>query len=371
MIDVAQQYKCPNCGGGLEFSAASQKFACPYCLSAFKVKELKEGEKPQKPSDNPVDELEVAENEPQITFQEAENCDEFAEHTQLYHCPSCGAEVIADEHTAASMCHYCHSAVLLSGRLSGKYLPAGVIPFRKTMEEAKAAYHEWSNKLWFTPSDYKSEASLEKLVGVYLPFWLADCSLNANLTALGRHVRSWREGDYEVTEVKEFLVERSGYFDFTKVPADGSSKAEDSLMNAIEPFDYSALTGFNGGYLSGYMAEKYDVESNDVLPRVKDRIDDAARQSLMSTVIGYTSVSVTGFMGQLARLKWTYALLPVYMLTYKYRDKDYTFAINGQTGRLAGSPPLSWPKALVAGGIVAVLAMIAALLIGGWILWLE
>lgn len=368
MIDVAQQYKCPNCGGGLEFSVGTQKFACPYCLSAFKIKELKEGEA-EKPSEDPMDSLEAAESEPEISFQEAENSEDFAKHTQLYHCPSCGAEVISDDHTAASLCHYCHSAVLLSGRLSGKYLPAGVIPFKKTSEEAKSKYQEWSNKLWFTPKDYRSEASLENLTGVYLPFWLADCSLNAHLNAVGRNIRSWREGDYEITETREYLVERSGYFEFGKVPADGSSKAEDSLMNAIEPFDYQELTGFTGEYLAGFMAEKYDVESNDVLPRVKTRVDAAATQSLLSTVLGYDSVSVTNFMGQLARLKWTYALLPVYMLTYRYKDKDYSFAINGQTGRLAGSPPLSWPKALGMAAAIALVTAIAALLIGGWIVW--
>ena len=218
------QYKCPNCGGPLQWSATKQTFACDYCGSEFTEEQLKiafpdiEGKT-----------LEENVEEPEVK--------EFEENTSLYRCGSCGAEIIAETTTAATFCYYCHNPVIIEGRLSGDYKPSHVIPFVIEREKALSIFKEWCSKKWFLPNDFKSEQQLEKMTGVYIPFWLADCKTDSHMTALGKKVNTWQSGDRIYTRTKEYSVKRSAIIDYLKVPADGSSKADNSLMEAIEPFD--------------------------------------------------------------------------------------------------------------------------------------
>ena len=36
------EYKCPCCGGAIEFNSNSQKMKCPYCDTEFEIEALKE-----------------------------------------------------------------------------------------------------------------------------------------------------------------------------------------------------------------------------------------------------------------------------------------------------------------------------------------
>lgn len=348
------QYKCPNCGGPLQWGAQNQSFCCEYCGSEFSEEQLKI-------VFSDVENSTVAEEIPE------EKTEEFTEGTSLYICNSCGAEIIADNTTAATFCYYCHNPTILQGRLTGEYRPSHVIPFSIERENAIKIFKDWCKARWFLPSDFKSQQQLEKMSGVYIPFWLADCKSDADVTALGKQIRSWTRGDTRYTETKEYSVHRSAIIDFEKIPADGSSKAEDKLMDAIEPFDYNGLKTFSMSYLSGYMAEKYDIGKLDVLPRIRSRIEDASISMLRETMTGYSSVVVTNKRIDLIGTKWTYTLLPVWFMTYKHGGKNYYFAINGQTGKIAGTPPLSHKKALLFSAGIGVLGAILAIffMLGG------
>lgn len=339
------QYKCPNCGGPLQWGAEKQSFCCEYCGSEFTEEQLKTvfSDIENNPLDETVDEKSV---------------EEFSNGTSLYICNSCGAEIIADETTAATFCYYCHNPTILQGRLSGEYKPSQVIPFKIERENAIKIFKDWCSKRWFLPSDFKSQQQLEKMSGVYIPFWLADCKSDADITAIAKKVRSWTSGDTRYTETKEYTAHRSAIIDFKKVPADGSSKAEDKLMDAIEPFDYNEMKPFSMSYLSGYMAEKYDIGKLDVLPRIKSRIEEASTSMLRETITGYTSVTITNQLINLIGTKWNYTLFPVWFMTYKHNGKSYYFAINGQTGKIAGTPPLSHAKALLFSAALGVVGAI-------------
>ena len=76
------------------------------------------------------------------------------------------------------------------------------------------------------------------------------------------------------------------------VPVDGSTKMEDALMESIEPFDVSGAVDFQTAYLSGYLADKYDVDANSCVPHADERMNQTA-----TTVISNT---VTGAYGELA-----------------------------------------------------------------------
>ena len=227
------QYKCPNCGGSLEYKAGIQKFGCDYCGSEFTENEVKDIFRRNESMDLTVN--------PEIALQTAD----FTEHTNLYSCPGCGAEIISEANTAATFCTYCHSPVTLTGRVAGEFKPSKVIPFKVEKAQSEELFKKWVKKKFFIPSAFKTEQQREKLVGIYVPFWLADCDVNAHMSAIGKKTRSWTSGSYRYTETQEYAVERQAEIFFNGVPADGAQKIDDKFMQSIEPFDYSEIRDFS------------------------------------------------------------------------------------------------------------------------------
>lgn len=353
------QYKCPNCGAELTFDPEHQNFSCDYCDSSFTESEMKRlyqqiEQQAAKTADPKVDTL-TSENDEKA----------FEEGTRLYACQNCGAQIIAEAETAATFCYYCHKPVVLAGRLTGEYCPTWVLPFALTREKALEQFHAWCKKRWFLPKSFTSEKQLEKMTGVYVPFWLTNCDSDAYVGGIAKRVRNWTEGDYKVTETQEYQVERAAVIPYRGVPADGSQKIEDSLMDAIEPFPYAKMKPFSMQYLSGFMAQKYDVSYEQVLPRVQRRVEESSINLLRGDIKGYSSVALPQKRAVLKNMQHDYVLLPVWFMNYHYQGKDYDFAMNGRTGTQAGTPPLSWGKALLFSGALAVAMMVISLLLGG------
>lgn len=364
----AVQYKCPYCGGELVFKPEQQKFGCDYCGSFFEESEIaKMYEEVNKMAEENADpNAKTLENE--NDFPEFDDNNEFTEHTKLYTCDSCGAQIIADDTTSASFCYYCHNPVVLAGRLTGQYKPNFVIPFAIPREKAVEKFKAWCRKRWFLPSDFKSKQQLEKMSGVYVPFWLTSCEADAKFSCIGEKKRHWTSGDYNITEISEFAVKRNGVFPFERVPSDGASKIEDALMDAIEPYNYREMRDFSMQYLSGFMAEKYDVSWEQVIARARTRINEGCKQKIHETLQGYSGTKAEQLNINYKNVNREYALMPVWFMTYKHNDKIYSFAMNAQTGKLAGTPPLSFGKLFgFCGALLAVLTLIITI-IGGMLL---
>ena len=349
----AVQYKCPNCGGELKFKPESQKFGCEYCFSEFTEEEIREV-------------CENNENRPSDENLEREQRD-FQEHTNVYHCGSCGAEIIAEENESATFCYYCHEPVILSGRLSGDYKPDRVIGFQIDRNRAETIFKDWCWKKWFIPKDFKTQSQLEKMTGLYVPFWLADCKIKASCNAMGKQIRTWRSGDYQYTETKEFEVIRKADIKLKGIPADGASKIEDKLMEAIEPFRYEDAKAFSMSYLSGFYADKYDVDKAEVFPRIRQRAESGSHALIAGSIQGYNTVIRTSENYNIINTDWEYMLLPVWFMTYIHDGKTYSFALNGQTGKIAGTPPFNSLKCGIFCGIIAVVITLITML-GGYFL---
>ena len=145
-----------------------------------------------------------------------------------------------------------------------------------------------------------------------------------------------------VTETSVYDVERIGTMKFERIPVDGSEKMDDAYMESIEPFDYSEMVPFTTAYLTGYLADKYDVSAEASVPRADKRVEHSAAGVLDETVTGYMrhqmeSCAVRKDVGSVK-----YALVPVWILTTRYNNQPYTFMMNGQTGKFIGSLP--WDK---------------------------
>ena len=344
-------YKCPNCSADLKFDAAAQSFSCEFCSSSFTKAEMDEIAKQQ--------EALASAERPE---EEVKTDEEFAEHTSVYSCDSCGATIMADDNTAATFCYYCHNPVILRGRVSGEYRPSYVLPFQIDRDQAVGHFKEWCRKHKFLPGDFLSDSQQEKITGLYVPFWVTDCNLNAEMDALGKKVRSWTSGSYHYTETREFALARKAKVVLRGLPADGASHIDDDLMEAVEPFDYQQVVPFAMQYLSGFLAERYDMNMAAMFPRIQKRAVQASDTLLRSSMKGYTSVSVTRSDIKVMSTNWDYMLLPVWFMTYKYRGKIYEFALNGQTAKFVGEPPVSIPRLLgFAAGIGALFAALTVL----------
>ncbi len=334
MIDT---YKCKGCGAPIEFDGSKGELVCEYCGTHMSVDEMaKSGEKYDS----------IVEDE---TVQDESTID-----VDGYKCQSCGAELLTDDKTTASVCSFCGSSAVIKGRLTGETMPAKIVPFAITKDKAQEIFKKWCKKGIFTPSMFKKSAFVEKMSGIYVPFWLYDYDAGCRMEAQATKVRRQRQGDYEITHTDHFRVEREGDASFALIPADASEKMPDKTMDLLEPYNYSDLKDFQMPYLSGFLSEKYSYDSNEMAPRVERRVRDYIYKEVRNTISGYSSVHVVSSGTRLKRKKATYTLLPVWMITYRYNNEDCILAINGQTGKQVGTLPKAKEKMLAwFGGIFA------------------
>lgn len=344
------EYKCPNCNADLKFMPDTQGFGCEYCGSNFKLEEIQE-----------INNIST----PAHTDEEIHEQQEFEQHTNLYHCESCGADIMADDEQTSLFCYYCHNPIILAGKLTGKYKPDKIIGFKYTKENAINCFKNWVKKKWFVPQEFKSQEQIEKITGLYVPFWIADCNMKADLSAIAKKVRTWYSGDYQYIETKEFSIIRQANILAEGIPADGASKIENALMESIEPFDYNEVKDFSMSYLSGFFADKFDVDKSEVFPRIRERASEAGSKILRNSINGYSSIDIISENYNIMSTKWQYMMLPVWFMSYKYNDKVYEFAINGQTGKTAGTPPLDKLKLILFSSAIGMAVAIIVFLLGG------
>ena len=351
MATQITNYQCPSCTGPLAYSAATGKLECEYCLSSFTPEEI-EAHYAQK-NENA-----------EAASQQVQQTDEWnAETVRAYSCPSCGAELLCDVTTAATSCPYCGNPTVVPGQFADTRRPDYVIPFKMEKEAAVAALKQHYKGKPLLPGSFAKESHLEEIKGVYVPFWLFDGEAKANVTFSATRSRVHTTPNERITTTEHYRVERFGRVAFEKVPVDGSTKMPDTHMDAIEPFDYSQMEPFSMAYLPGFLADKYDVDAQSCAERAEERCRNSAIAAMEETVTGYSTCSVQRADVQIRQDRAHYALLPVWLLSTKWKDQNYLFAMNGQTGKLIGDLPVSKGRlALWFLGLFAVFAVLGTLL---------
>ena len=178
------------------------------------------------------------------------------------------------------------------------------------------------------------------MTGLYVPFWLFDCDMNVEMSAAAQRVQTWSDSKYDYTETRHYAVIRAGAVGFNNVPVDGSTKMDDELMESIEPYDIREAVPFQTAYLPGYLADQYDVDAETSVGRANERIRHSTEDAFRSTVMGYDTVTATDSNIRLENGRAKYALYPVWILNTKWNNQNFTFAVNGQTGKIAGNLPM-------------------------------
>ena len=341
-----QEYKCPCCGGAIEFNSSVQKMKCPYCDTEFEMEALAAYD--AELSGDAQENMEWNTDSMQ-EWQEGDT-----EGLRVYVCQSCGGEITADENTAASACPFCDNPIVMKGNVAGGLKPKLIIPFKLDKKAAKAKYLEHLSGKKLLPSVFKD------------PYWLFDSKADVHMRYKATKTRHWSDSSYNYTETSYYAVMRGGKIAFEHVPVDGSSKLADDMMESLEPYDYKEAVDFQTAYFAGYLADKYDVGEEESIKRANDRVKQASSDAFRSTVKGFTTVTPDGGSIITKDGKAEYVMYPLWLLNTKWNGEKYTFAMNGQTGKFVGNLPVDKAKAnqilFSTAGIVAGISLLVQLL---------
>ncbi|MCR5079290.1 MAG: hypothetical protein K6B65_05190 [Bacilli bacterium] len=353
------QLKCPCCGGTLEFDNASQDVVCPFCDSHFSPDELKEYSDAM--ADVPQEDTSWDESQVQaFTTEEKEGI-------KIYSCDSCGGEIMVEETTSSTICPYCGNNLLVAKELSGDLKPNRVIPFKNDKETVQATLKKFFKKKILLPSSFSKDSTIEEIKPLYVPFWVFDADVDGVVNFKGEKYERWSDSQYDYKKVKYYSIVRGGHIAFDHIPVDGSKKMEDELMESIEPFDFSEAVEFNAAYLAGFAADRYDVSKDETFTRATQRCREGTEIAFEKDVVGYSNVRVDNSNLKLSNTNALYALYPVWLLNTKWKDKNYRFAVNGQTDKIAGNLPISpvrailiWllPFLIIAGAFIGIMAAV-------------
>lgn len=335
-------FKCPACGNSLEYVPGTKSMQCPFCGRTSTEEEMTQGYA----SDTAPEQAGLRE----------------------YHCQNCGAQIVTDETTAATRCYFCHSPVVLMDRLSDAFRPDGVVPFELDKEHALSAFKQFLSKKRFLDRQFLSDDQLEMLSGVYYPYWLGQFEGDAAFEGEGTKVKTMIRGNYNITRTRYYHVSRKGHLRFKNLQRKALHEVDRKLSDGIHPFDMRNMKPFSMSYLSGFFAEKRDIEEQeagaDMEQEVRKYVPGLMEKSgEYSSLTGKTDFSVT-----CQRMR--YVLLPAWVLTYQGRTKDkpYYFMMNGQTGTVCGRLPLDRKKLLLTSLLLGAV-ILGILCLGGALIW--
>ncbi len=328
------EHKCPNCGGTLTFDPSLQKVVCHYCQTEFDVKALLE-------ADEVLEEQFAGDFDTSKTSSFSED---DSGQLKVYRCSSCGSEIICDENVVSTICPYCDSAVILSGRVSGSLKPDYVIPFKSEKNDIIEALNKYLKKRWLLPKVFKTQKQIESVKSMYVPYWIYDADIYARLRFKATTVSTYTSGSYQYTTTKHYKIIREGFIGFDKIPVDASSKMPDDLMECLEPFNFTEAMDFQTAYISGFLSEKYDHDSEHCSKRAQKRIEVSTIQAFQSTISGMQNIILTSSNLNLQSQTAHYALLPIWIMNVKWKDKQYAYGVNGQSKKVAGNLPISGAK---------------------------
>ena len=325
-------YKCSNCGAYLAFDPETQQWKCPFCDSVFQQHDLNEKDE------------QSAETRPDTAQETASGAQ------VVYHCPSCGSEIMTDETTVATHCYYCHSPVVLQGKLTDDMRPDSVLPFTVDKDRAVSSFMSWVKSKRFVPKGFFSQDQIRNLTGVYYPHFITRCEVEGTLEGTGRNVSVMNTNDFIITKTDHYRVRREADITFDNLMRPALTKANRKLSDGIHPFPTDQLKPFSDTYLTGFVAERRDIDADSIREDIQQEVSRYV-QPLLTDTLHYDSHSVQAG-ARLKKADSRYVLLPTWVLTYpnkQNKNDPYYYAMNGCTGEVCGKLPLDRKKLFLTG----------------------
>lgn len=340
-------YKCPSCGASITYDPNKDMGHCEYCGSTFTLEELEDYAK---------------------EMEEASPASQSEEEILSYTCDNCGAEVVSDTTTSATFCYYCHSPVILQRQLAGDFKPDYIIPFAIDKKKAQETFLSWASKQKYVPASFTDSSHLEKITGLYLPYWMGDAKTDVNVSGIGTRTKVYTQGSTEYTEHEDYSVEARGVFDIKNIPELAFTQIDGDLVKSVDDFTSAELRDFSMLYLSGFFSERYDIDRDKAENKILTRAKDYAKSYVDGQFSGYDSVRKTQDQVDTNIDRMSYVLMPTWVLTYQYLDKNYVYMLNGVTGKAYGELPIDKVKLGITSGLI--FGVITGLMIlGGLLIW--
>ena len=279
-----------------------------------------------------------------------------------YHCNTCGTEFMADANTSATFCIYCGITSLQKERIEEGKAPNLIIPFKKTKSDVAKAFSKLLSFKPLTPGVFRTIKKTSKIIGVYVPFWAYDITCDGNISFHCADSEKWMDENYRYIKNSKFDTTMFAHLDYQKVLSKASSHFKDELMASLEPFNFDELVDYNHAYLSNYFAEKYDITEDDAYIQANEYTMNQCVE--MSTKeVGHQHCEINQNNLYLSKKSANCIMLPVYLVQVKYKNKDYTFAMNGQSGKVIGDLPVGLIESIVCTIVVFVVLVGVAYLL--------
>ncbi len=354
-----QHYPCSSCGADLLFEPGDGFLTCPYCGYKEAIPESPE---------------QVQEQSFLLHLHiRPEQMTQLSVNALEVQCQSCGAKSIFAPPEVAGRCEFCGVQIVAQPKSADPILtPGGLLPFRITQPQASSELREWLSSRWFAPNGLKRFAQPEAIHGVYLPFWTYDTNTTTDYTGQrGEHyyeTETYYERDAQGKQVaRTRQVQRTrwypasgtvtGSFNDVLIPATLSLSA--AHLSALEPWDLNELRSYDPAFLSGFKAQRYQVDLQQGFERAKEVVAPVIEQEVRRDIGGDVQM-VSSLATDYSEITFKHLLLPVYAGAYRYNGKVFQIVVNGRTGEIQGERPYSfWKIALLVVSVLLVILILA------------
>ena len=351
-----RQFPCKECGANLVFIPGTNALKCPYCGTMNEIEQ----------SDEAVVELDFNRQ-----FGDLAGAAETEERLTV-RCDTCGAETTLAANRTADRCPFCGAAIVAQATSKRLIKPKSLLPFRVTDREAAQMFKDWIGSRWFAPSELKHRAERSQINGVYIPCWTYDSDTTSPYTGErgedyfdtetytafenGRHVTRTRQ----VRKTRWWPASGTVQVPFDDVLVLASRSLPSGYAESLEPWDLNALTPYRDEYLSGFVAESYQVTLPEGFELAKQLMGPAIHAAIRRD-IGGDQQRIRSVDTRYFDVTFKHALLPIWISAYRFHDRTFRFLINARTGEVQGERPYSWVKITltVIGAIIALLVLFA------------
>lgn len=359
---TVRQFPCERCGAKVTFAPGTSALRCPYCGNETHIPATSDG---------------IAELDFQAAAFDRLGDDAETEDVSSVRCASCGALVEPSPSHEAFPCPYCGSSIVAQATSQRLIKPQALLPFRIDKNEARKLFRTWIAKLWFAPDALRKLARVEgRLQGLYAPYWTYDSDTRSRYTgqrgdnyAVTKTRTVTRDGKrvterYRDVEVRWRPASGAVRRDFDDMLVVGSRSLPRDLAEELEPWDLEGLLSYADEYLSGFTAERYQVDVGEGWTRAQERMETVIRGDVKRDIGGdhqrILTLSTTH-----DNVTFKHVLLPMWICSYRYKDRIYRFLINARTGEVQGQRPWSWVKITLTALFVAAVAFLLYASFGG------
>lgn len=343
--------KCPDCGGTMNFDPATGGLYCPYCEHREEIPPVDEGIEPAMEQDFFA-----------VNDEDAGSFDWGVEKKTVI-CKSCGAESIYDALQISDVCPYCGSNQVMEEKAVHTIAPGGVCTFKITEQIASQNFIKWIKGKLFCPSKAKKSVKPDSFKGVYLPYWTFDSQTETDYSAkygIDHTYRDSKGNTHTRTDWYHTYGHYSRFIDDELVCA--TTRYDSRILNKIEPYDTANNKKYKPEYVAGFVSERYSIGLKDAWERAKEYIKSRLKREIESEVksdhnadhVKNVDMTIT-----FNDIMYKYLLLPVWISSFKYKNKIYHFMVNGETGKVGGKSPVSAIRVTIF--VICLLAVLAGI----------